>query len=100
VSHQIGDRYTCSDPNCGCEVALEQPCKVHRFPLGLSGEGLFGTTGSGRSATASGRYESATSIPNEPRPISGEPTQERFLTGFCGSRMRLSTQSSRAVSAR
>jgi hypothetical protein len=26
MSNQIGDRYTCSDPNCGCEVVIESPC--------------------------------------------------------------------------
>ncbi len=135
MSNQIGDRYTCSDPNCGCEVEIERPCNMHAASTrpgtassevdatefhgatkssggenistvgdfgsqGASGAGLYGTTGSGRSATTSGRYDSTTSIPNEPRHISGEPTQERSLTCFCGSRMRLSTQSSRAANAR
>ncbi len=26
MSNQIGDRYTCSDPKCGCEVVIENPC--------------------------------------------------------------------------
>lgn len=135
MSNQVGDRYTRSDPNCGCEVVIERPCNVHAVSTrprnsssesdatafhgatrssggenistiddfgsqGASGEGLYGTTGSGRSATTSGRYDSTTSIPNEPRRISGEPTQQRSLTCFCGSRMRLSTQNSRAANAR
>ncbi len=135
MSNQIGDRYTCSDPNCGCEIAIERPCNLHAGSVrpgsgssesdatafhgatrssggenistvgdfgsqGASGEGLYGTSGSGRSATTSGRYDSTTSIPNEPHRISGEPTHERSLTCFCGSRMRLSTQSSRVASPR
>jgi len=85
MSNQIGDRYTCSDPNCGCEVAIEGPCNADAASTrpgsgssesdatafhgatrssgdenistvgdfdsrGASGEGLYGTTGSGRSA--------------------------------------------------
>src|SRR5437868_10172317 len=28
MSNQIGDRYTCSDPNCGCEVKISRPCSM------------------------------------------------------------------------
>ena len=28
MSNQIGDRYTCSDPNCGCEIEVKQPCNM------------------------------------------------------------------------
>src|SRR5207302_11515925 len=28
MSNQIGDRYTCSDPNCGCEVTISRPCSM------------------------------------------------------------------------
>ena len=26
MSNQTGDRYTCTDPNCGCEIRIERPC--------------------------------------------------------------------------
>jgi hypothetical protein len=25
MSNQTGDRYTCTDPNCGCEIRIERP---------------------------------------------------------------------------
>lgn len=28
MSNQIGDRYTCSDPHCGCEIEIERPCSM------------------------------------------------------------------------
>jgi len=28
MSNQIGDRYTCSDPNCGCEIEVKSPCNM------------------------------------------------------------------------
>jgi len=26
MGNQINDRYTCSDPDCGCEIEIKQPC--------------------------------------------------------------------------
>jgi hypothetical protein len=28
MSNQTGDRYTCTDPNCGCEMRIERPCSM------------------------------------------------------------------------
>jgi hypothetical protein len=28
MSNQTGDRYTCTDPNCGCEIRIERPCSM------------------------------------------------------------------------
>jgi hypothetical protein len=28
MSNQTGDRYSCSDPNCGCEIRIERPCSM------------------------------------------------------------------------
>ena len=28
MSNQTGDRYTCTDPNCGCEIRIERPCRM------------------------------------------------------------------------
>ena len=28
MSNQMGDRYTCSDPNCGCEIEIKSPCNM------------------------------------------------------------------------
>ena len=28
MSNQSGDRYTCTDPNCGCEIRVERPCSM------------------------------------------------------------------------
>jgi hypothetical protein len=28
MSNQTGDRYTCTDPNCGCEIRVERPCNA------------------------------------------------------------------------
>jgi hypothetical protein len=32
MSNQTGDRYTCTDPNCGCEIRIERPC--NKMPAG------------------------------------------------------------------
>lgn len=29
MANEIGERYICSDPNCGCEVELVLPCHLH-----------------------------------------------------------------------
>jgi hypothetical protein len=28
MSNQTGDQYTCTDPNCGCEIRIERPSKT------------------------------------------------------------------------
>ena len=28
MSDQTGDRYSCTDPNCGCEIRIERPCTM------------------------------------------------------------------------
>ncbi len=28
MSNQTGDRYSCSDPNCGCEIEIQRPCNM------------------------------------------------------------------------
>jgi hypothetical protein len=28
MSNQTGDRYTCSDPECGCEIEVKRPCNA------------------------------------------------------------------------
>ena len=28
MSNQRGDIYSCSDPNCGCEIEIKQPCSM------------------------------------------------------------------------
>ena len=28
MSNQRGDLYSCSDPNCGCEIEIKQPCAM------------------------------------------------------------------------
>ena len=28
MSNQTGDRYACSDPNCGCVVEIQRPCST------------------------------------------------------------------------
>jgi len=113
MSNQMGDRYACSDPNCGCEIKIERPCGmfssegsavVADAPFrrefrsegvsttgdygdqGASGEGTFGTAGSSdRSATASGRYDTeATRM----HPTAGASGRTLSLTCFCGRAMR------------
>jgi len=46
MSNQIGERYRCTDPDCGCEVEITRPCGVsdvsrpepERRPIGSSPE--------------------------------------------------------------
>jgi hypothetical protein len=47
MSNQIGERYRCTDPDCGCEVEIKRPCGVSeiaesepapRRPIGSSPE--------------------------------------------------------------
>lgn len=144
MSNQIGDRYTCSDPNCGCEIRIERPCSMtsqgtslgageteipeadtpsfqgatnapHRPSIstpgdygdqGATGEGVFGTSGPGRSVVGSGRYDSATTpAGNEQRALElGSSSSTRgtqgisgTLTCFCGNRMQVTSESSRAA---
>jgi hypothetical protein len=114
MSNQIGDRYSCSDPNCGCEVTIDRPCnksaaesqagEVGSGALrqefrseavstvgaygsqGVTGEGVFGGAGSGdRSATASGRYDTeSTRVRDRAQGSAGD----RSLTCFCGKQMQ------------
>jgi len=32
MNNQVGDRYNCSDPNCGCEIELKSPCNIIESP--------------------------------------------------------------------
>ena len=32
MASQIGERYICSDPNCGCEVEIVLPCRPQEEP--------------------------------------------------------------------
>ena len=112
MSNRIGDLYSCTDPNCGCEVEIQRPCgasspdeevseigtgSVRRSEFrsepvsttgdfgdqGATGEGTFGGSGLGdRSATASGRYDTESTRLRE-----GTGNGGRTLTCFCGSEM-------------
>jgi hypothetical protein len=124
MSNQIGDRYSCSDPNCGCEIEIERPCSMLASETGeidetspsrrefrsegistagdfgdqgATGDGVFGTVGGAdRSATASGRYDTESARLREAVQGSG-----RTLTCFCGNAMRqIGTGRQRAQAAR
>ncbi len=135
-----GDRYTCSDSSCGCEVEIRNPGHAQSNSgagpdvpdqesldpgslrraeaqatstqgdfgsQGATGEGTFGTSGSGESAMMSGRYGSRithneTSTPSE-RTVAGSSANEHFSC-FCGKPMRRTglgeqTPSSRTATA-
>lgn len=108
MSNQVGDRYVCSDPNCGCEVEIERPCSMgsaevdvsesssvknrdfraqpnstvggYRSP-GVTAESPVGGAGVGdRNATTSNRYRTETTR------IRKEAADT--LICFCGARMR------------
>jgi hypothetical protein len=131
MSNQVGDRYTCSDPNCGCEVRIERPCaaasagnettgststnrsedaiafhgasrldRMSNDSPGATGEGVFGGSGSGRSATGSGIYDSATEMTGKDPALSSKNRHGSSLTCFCGSQMRLAGQNASAAGAR
>jgi hypothetical protein len=147
MSNQIGDRYSCSDPNCGCEIEIERPSsmlagsagghsdsasassqvptgsessmtqKFREFrsegaistpgdfgAQGATGEGNFGTTGDGRSATASGRYDTESTRFREGDASEGANPRgnvKQTLTCFCGHEMRpVATAQQRASVAR
>jgi len=38
MSNQTGDRYTCTDPNCGCEIRIERPCSLYPSGSGYNSE--------------------------------------------------------------
>lgn len=123
MSNQVGDRYACSDPNCGCEVEIRRPYSGETLSeaagntvrssgyeyrsedvstkddyggsQGAGDEGPFGTAGTGdRAALASGRYDSESTRLHEP----GQPAA-RTLTCFCGSRMAKVSSQQRAQAA-
>ena len=83
MSNQIGDRYTCSDPSCGCEIEIKRPCGMllksgeefssasdRSVPSRTAGEpsnistqddfGRQGATGEGIFGTAGSATETAT----------------------------------------
>jgi hypothetical protein len=43
MSNQTGDRYTCTDPNCGCEIRIERPCSMMPSGNEYSSESNVGT---------------------------------------------------------
>jgi hypothetical protein len=132
MSNQTGDRYSCSNPACGCEIQIQRPCnsvastanvtsgslesratsgtiesdsmleKNREFradaPVstvgdygsqGATGEGMFGTSGSGRSATMSGRYDTESMRVRDDAPATQRVSStERSLRCFCGHEMR------------
>lgn len=139
MSNEIGDRYTCTDPNCGCELVIEKPCGMvgsaahedisametslpgaklrregssHAIPTqgdygsqGATGEGVFGTAGTGDSyATASGRYDNLTASLHKSSPSTHEHSRSETNaapTCFCGHKMRqIGTSHTSAQSAR
>jgi hypothetical protein len=110
MSNQIGDRYSCSHPNCGCEIEIQRPCNMSSAETnteergvrtrdfrsepvstvgddgsqGATGEGVFDGAGAGdRSATASGRYDSEST-----RVTQGLLSSSNTLRCFCGGEMR------------
>jgi hypothetical protein len=122
MSNQIGDRYTCSDPNCGCEIEIARPCSMisseatfdeeaptrrefRSEPIstvgdygeqGATGEGTFGGAGRGdRSATASGRYDTEST---HLKSASGS-SAARTLICFCGKQLRQSGTGQRRAQA-
>ena|SRR5579871_6831827 len=141
MSNQTGDRYSCSNPNCGCEVQIQRPCSsvasnanVASSTLesraasgnlesdsmlsknrelradapvstvgdygsqGASGEGMFGTSGSGRSATTSGRYDTESMRIRDDAPATQRPSNsDATLRCFCGHEMRQISTSVRAA---
>jgi hypothetical protein len=147
MSNQVGDVYSCSDPNCGCEVQIQRPCSMSASggsssktsrggtsdtteagssapafqgstnaarteaistpadygDQGASGEGMFGTAGSGRSATTSGRYDTGSTRPLaggsdvSTRPSDPQTASSGSMTCFCGSPMRVAQSSTQSV---
>jgi hypothetical protein len=109
-----GDRYVCSDPNCGCEVEIRQPSSTVETLSEVAGStvrpsgyeyrseevsteddfggwqgagrgGTFGTAGTGDpAALASGRYDTESTRLREPEPR--QPAAPT-LRCFCGNRM-------------
>ncbi|MGB7436126.1 MAG: hypothetical protein WBR26_24900 [Candidatus Acidiferrum sp.] len=115
MSNQIGDRYTCSDTNCGCEVEIQRPCNSGETasttepsgtgvrPTGyeyrhgqVSTEddfgGTQGATGEGTFGTVGGGDRSALASgrydTESTRLHQARPESDRTLTCFCGSKMR------------
>lgn len=120
MSNQVGDRYSCSDPECGCEVEIARPCSMSSSEddvaetgstprrrdfrseptsttgdygsQGATGEGVFGGAGTGdRSATASGRYDTESTMREDAELNDAEASESEvsgYLICFCGNEMR------------
>jgi hypothetical protein len=143
MSNQTGDRYSCSNPNCGCQLEIQRPCGMVSSSAnvasgslesratsgtlesdsmlaknrelradapvstvgdygsqGATGEGLFGTSGSGRSATMSGRYDTESMRVRDDAPATQRSGGDPSLRCFCGHEMRQVGSSQSGSSAR
>ncbi len=69
MSNQVGDRYECSDPNCGCRVEIERPCGIHSADRrGASAESVIddATTNSSSSFQGASRADRTDTVISTP----------------------------------
>ena len=99
MSNQIGDRYTCSDPNCGCEIELKKPCNMTEIAGASEKEGDTErlTPRAIEDASTDGSSEE---LGSESDTALAEAEEETLtLTCFCGNEMRQSGSRSQSRSA-
>jgi hypothetical protein len=129
MSNQVGDRYTCSDPKCGCEVEIQRPCSTFSGDTGETMDEAAGTTvrpsgyeyrseqistsddyGGSQGATGEGTFGAAGtgdsgSLASGRYDTASTRVREssrpaaRALTCFCGSKMRQIGSQQRAQAA-
>ena len=73
--NSIGDRYTCTDSACGCEIEMKQPCRI------LDRDAESDTESSSSLADETSETESEISTATESE-------AEVALTCFCGNVMK------------
>src|SRR5205085_2235175 len=61
MSNQVGDRYTCTDPDCGCEIEIKTPSRTADESIGYAAESAARVTGASESGYPTRTSEVGTS---------------------------------------
>ena len=61
MSNQVGDRYTCTDPDCGCEIEIKMPSRTASESLGYAAESAARVTAASEVGYATRTSEVGTS---------------------------------------
>ena len=61
MSNQVGDRYTCTDPDCGCEIEIKAPSRTADESVGYAAESAARVTAASEVGYATRTSEVGTS---------------------------------------